>query len=197
MKRMNNSQKGFTIIELVVVILLLGILTATALPRFINVTNNAHTAVVDAVAGGIGTGAALFKAQWFASNQPNTVTTEYNMNAYNTTGYPLGGNLGTVAKSMVTSSHCADLFRGILQPAGQPTITSKVAAAAALTTVRTVTGSTADFVAYLNTTSTTTAKTCTYVYTGQFTSTSLSALPTIVYNAATGAVTRGTLPLVP
>ena len=42
-----KRQDGFTIIELVVVILLLGILAATALPRFMDVTDEAHDAVVE------------------------------------------------------------------------------------------------------------------------------------------------------
>ena len=48
-KRANG---GFTIIELIVVILLLGILSATALPRFIDVTDDAHFALACGLTAG-------------------------------------------------------------------------------------------------------------------------------------------------
>jgi MSHA pilin protein MshA len=52
---MNSKQKGFTIIELVVVIVILGILAAVAFPKFQDLSGSAKTA---AVAGAV----AAFKS---------------------------------------------------------------------------------------------------------------------------------------
>lgn len=46
--------QGFTLIELVIVIAIIGILSAVAIPKFINLQSNAQTATTNAIAGALG-----------------------------------------------------------------------------------------------------------------------------------------------
>jgi len=57
-----RNQKGFTLIELVLVITILGILAVAALPSFIDVSTQAEQASRDGVVGAVRSGISLFRA---------------------------------------------------------------------------------------------------------------------------------------
>ena len=57
-----KKQQGFTLIELVVVIAILAILAAFALPRFAQLSEQAHQSSIRATAGALAAGVALAKS---------------------------------------------------------------------------------------------------------------------------------------
>ncbi len=128
-----RRSSGFTLIELVIVIILLGLLAAAALPRLLSATDNAEIATLEGVAGGFSTAVAIAHAQWAADgNSSGAATTSANkvvinldgkvfyMNEY---GWPANVNTGDdSAANGQTADECKQVFDNILQSAPAVTI---------------------------------------------------------------------------
>lgn len=101
-----KSQSGFTLIEMVAVIIILAIMAATALPRFTSLTGEARYASISGLQGGLRSAATLSKAKWLAAQSGNLAEVDFNGTAVSviafttagssadTLGYPIGDSTG-------------------------------------------------------------------------------------------------------
>jgi MSHA pilin protein MshB len=136
------KQTGFTLIELVIVVVILGFLAATAIPKFVDLTEQAKQANIEGMAGGFATGVSLARSQWEAEARPKD-TNNINMVNYDGTivyltsedrttsptispGYIVGTNSGNgINGNTMSITDCISVWNSLLQQ--PPLLASSVA----------------------------------------------------------------------
>ena len=122
---MQRQQRGFTLIELVVVITILGILAAFAIPKFAGLEKNARIAAIQGLAGSVRAAAAL--AHSVALVTPTTSSQSITMEGSAVTMgflYPTADSAGIVATLQDIASSFTDNGDGTIDLTGAPTPTT-------------------------------------------------------------------------
>jgi prepilin-type N-terminal cleavage/methylation domain-containing protein len=95
---MRRNQKGFTLIELIVIIVIIGILAAVAIPSYIDLTEKAAEGTAKGILGALRSANALT----YASRLLNNTTGSYTMGDVVANATVQGATMGVAATNLVT-----------------------------------------------------------------------------------------------
>jgi MSHA pilin protein MshA len=105
-----TSQKGFTLIELVVVIVILGILAVTAAPKFIDLTGDAKASVVQAVEGSLNSAADMAHAKALIDGTLVGPISVAGKSITLVNGYPTKASINDLMDIKITASNSDAVF---------------------------------------------------------------------------------------
>lgn len=128
------SSQGFTLIEMVVVIALISILAAVALPRMLDTYDNAHEAAVFGAGGAMASAVVLVRSQWVANGDSLAIDAVDGFGngdvATSSEGWPTDVGQGAGSNNsdvMDSAERCVRIWRGVLV-ANAPSVSASLAA---------------------------------------------------------------------
>ncbi|CAH0534472.1 hypothetical protein VST7929_02405 [Vibrio stylophorae] len=118
-----NKSRGFSLIELVIVIVIIGLLSAVALPRFFDVSEEAKKASIEGVSGSFSSAVIAARAQWEARGRPSDSSGHNQVNydgvifllTKDRPGYPYALQGSNAGVGVPSAQDCAALLQNLLQ----------------------------------------------------------------------------------
>jgi MSHA pilin protein MshB len=120
--------KGFTLIESVMVIVILAILAAFALPKFADLSDNAHNSSVSGTGSAFKVGIQVIHVKWIAAGSPGATLNFFPISnplasgdlSMNANGWP--ADTQGVSLTLNSTTDCRDVWHAVIE-AGAPTVT--------------------------------------------------------------------------
>jgi MSHA pilin protein MshA len=101
----SNAQSRIYLIELIVVIVILGILAATALPKFASLGGDARLASLNAARGALSATSSMAHGKWLANPTLTSVAMEDQTVALTTNGYPTAAATTAQAAGLMAADY--------------------------------------------------------------------------------------------
>ena len=127
--------KGFSLFELVIVVILLAVILSFAIPQYIGIKNQAHNASVDAIAGSFSSAVGMVRGQWELEGRPNSRSNKTFVN-YGGVIVGIDGVLGTPTSDetekkdtraeAINANKCRQVLNIILQDAPSSTLSNEI-----------------------------------------------------------------------
>lgn len=125
-------QHGFTLIELIIVIIILGILAVVTAPKFVNLSDEAQKAQIQGIGAAFQSGVNQIHTKWQISGNgqavqdfikdANQVVSTSNPNhrhlSVNSFGY-LADSRGTSSLTLNSTNDCIDVWNSVMNTQGQ------------------------------------------------------------------------------
>lgn len=125
--RASHKTQGFTLIELIAVVVILGLLAAIVVPRFVDLSDDALNAQLRQLAANYKAGVDQVNAKWLAAGSPGATLNFIPLPpsqaggdlSVNASGWP--ADTRGVSLTLNSGNDCLDVWRAVLQP-GAPSV---------------------------------------------------------------------------